>query len=146
MKNSPSSESIAPPLARPAESHAPARRAHPLPRSRAETAARAGAQPVSSAGGAAVASDRPAGELQRVRFGYFQSEANEVFLVGSFNNWNPRAHPLRRDDFGDWSLELWLPRGEHHYRLLVDGEWRDDPAAQQTAMNPFGGFDAVVVV
>jgi 1,4-alpha-glucan branching enzyme len=86
------------------------------------------------------------GELRRVRFGYFQPDAGEVFLVGSFNGWNPRATPLKRDALGDWSIELELPPGEYRYRLVVDGDWRDDPSAQQTAMNPFGGFDALVFV
>lgn len=82
----------------------------------------------------------------RVRFGYFQPQAREVFLVGSFNNWDQRATPMQRDGLGDWSTELELPSGQYHYRFIVDGEWRDDPSAQQTALNPFGGFDAVVVV
>jgi 1,4-alpha-glucan branching enzyme len=81
-----------------------------------------------------------------VRFGLFQSDAREVFLTGSFNEWNPRATPLKRDSLGNWSIELELPRGEHCYRFVVDGEWRDDPTAQQTVQNPFGGFDAVAVV
>jgi 1,4-alpha-glucan branching enzyme len=89
---------------------------------------------------------QPAIELQPVRFGYFRPEAHEVFLVGSFNDWDPRATPMARDALGDWSVELQLPRGDYHYRLVVDGEWRDDPSAAQTAMNPFGGFDAVVAV
>lgn len=84
--------------------------------------------------------------VRRVRFGYFNPEAREVHLLGSFNGWDPRATPLRRDSLGDWSAEIELPRGEHRYRFFVDGEWRDDPAAQQTAQNPFGGFDAVMVV
>jgi 1,4-alpha-glucan branching enzyme len=84
--------------------------------------------------------------LQRVRFGYFRPEAREVFLVGSFNDWSPRATPLTRDALGDWSVELDLAPGQYHYRLIVDGEWRDDPGAAQTALNPFGGFDAVVTV
>jgi 1,4-alpha-glucan branching enzyme len=78
-----------------------------------------------------------------VRFGYFKPE---VHVVGSFNGWDPRATPLQRDAVGDWSIELELPVGEHRYRFCVDGEWHDDPAAQQTALNPFGGFDAVMVV
>ena len=85
-------------------------------------------------------------ELQRVRFGYFQPGAREIFLVGSFNDWNPHATPLKRDALGDWSVELPLPPGEYRYRLRVDDEWRDDPSAQQTAMNSYGGFDAVIVV
>ena len=47
---------------------------------------------------------------------------------------------------GDWSVDVELPPGEYRYRLVVDGEWRDDPSAQQTAQNPFGGYDAVLVV
>ena len=85
-------------------------------------------------------------ELRVVRFGYFQPDAREVYLVGSFNGWNPRATPMQRDSLGDWSVRLPLPAGEHRYRLMVDGAWCDDPAAPQTAMNPFGGFDAVINV
>ena len=84
--------------------------------------------------------------LRRVRFGYFKPEAHEVHVVGSFNGWKPGVTPMRRDSLGDWSTEIELPRGEHRYRFLVDGEWRDDPAAQQTARNPLGGFDAIMVV
>jgi len=87
-----------------------------------------------------------AASRRRVRFGYFKPDATEVFLVGSFNGWDPRITPLRRDSLGDWSIEIELPTGEHRYRFVVDGEWRDDPTAQQTAQNPCGGFDAIMVV
>jgi 1,4-alpha-glucan branching enzyme len=82
---------------------------------------------------------------RRVRFGYFNPGAGEVYLVGSFNGWDPRATPLNRNSLGDWSIELELPTGEYPYRFFVDGEWRDDPTAQQTAQNPFGGFDAIMI-
>lgn len=85
-------------------------------------------------------------EMRRVRFGYFKPEARDVHLVGSFNGWDRRATPMHRDALGDWSVEMELPTGEHRYRFFVDGEWRDDPTAQQTAENPFGGFDAIMVV
>jgi len=88
----------------------------------------------------------PPVDLQRVRFGYFNPDAREVFLAGSFNDWDRRATPLTRDALGDWSVDVELPPGEYRYRLVVDGEWRDDPSAQQTAQNPFGGYDAVLVV
>ncbi len=81
-----------------------------------------------------------------MHFGYFGPDASEVFVVGSFNEWNPRATPMERDALGDWTVEIQLPRGEHRYRFLVDGDWRDDPNATQTVVNPFGGFDSIVVV
>jgi hypothetical protein len=90
--------------------------------------------------------EEPLVDLRRVRFGYFHPDAREVFVVGTFNNWNPRANPMRRDALGDWSTEVELPAGEYHYRFMVDGAWRDDPCAAQTALNSFGSFDAVVVV
>ena len=92
------------------------------------------------AGRSGVASQR------RVRFGYFNPDARAVHLVGSFNGWDPHRTPMRRDAFGDWSVEIDLPPGEHRYRFFVDGEWRDDPTAPLTAQNPFGGFDALMVV
>ena len=85
-------------------------------------------------------------DLHTVRIGYFQPEAREVYVAGTFNDWDPRETPLLRDSFGDWSIDLSLPPGEHRYRLVVDGEWRDDPSAQRMEANPYGDFDAVVSV
>lgn len=106
----------------------------------------AGVMVMAVTGGLAPGAGDPPVELQRVRFGYFNPEAREVCLAGSFNDWDRRATPLQRDALGDWTVELELPPGEYRYRLVVDGEWRDDPSAPQTAQNPFGGYDAVLVV
>ena len=81
-----------------------------------------------------------------MRLGIFHPDAREVHVAGTFNDWDPRETPLRRDALGDWSVELSLPPGEHRYRLIVDGEWTDDPSAQRMEANPFGGFDAVILV
>lgn len=83
---------------------------------------------------------------RNVRIGYFNPEAREVCVAGSFNEWDPRETPLQRDSLGDWSVEISLPPGEHRYRLIVDGEWCDDPTAQRMEPNPYGSFDAVIVV
>lgn len=31
---------------------------------------------------------------------------NQAFLIGDFNGWNRDSHPMKRDDFGVWSIEL----------------------------------------
>ncbi len=85
-------------------------------------------------------------DLHTVRIGIFQPEAREVYVAGTFNDWDTRETPLRRDSLGDWSIELSLPPGEHRYRLIIDGQWTDDPSAQRMEANPFGGFDAVILV
>jgi hypothetical protein len=104
------------------------------------------ARPGTSGPDPAAAPHTAALDLHTVRIGYFRPDAHEVFVAGSFNEWDRRGTPLKRDSFGDWSVELLLPPGEHRYRLVVDGEWRDDPSAQRMDINPFGGFDAVIEV
>ena len=36
-----------------------------------------------------------------------------------------------------------LPPGTHHYRFLVDGEWRDDPECKMQVPNAFGTRNSV---
>ena len=72
--------------------------------------------------------------------------AVSVQLVGDFTNWQDRPINLHKEGDGVWRATVKLEPGEHHYRFLVDGQWRDDPSAEQTAANPFGGIDAVLRV
>ena len=50
-----------------------------------------------------------------------------VSLIGSFNRWDPAAHPLQRGDDGWWSIAVWLPIGEYDYLVLVDDVPWNDP-------------------
>jgi hypothetical protein len=47
---------------------------------------------------------------------------------------------------GIWKKTVSLPQGEHQYRLLVDGQWRDDPECPRRRPNQFGGENCVCVV
>jgi len=73
-------------------------------------------------------------------------KAREVFIAGSFNDWQLAATPLRSVGDGNWIAELALPPGRYEYRFVVDGQWVDDPAASATVPNPFGGLNAVLEV
>ena len=77
---------------------------------------------------------------------FVHPQAREVFIAGSFNDWHPSATPMIRLNEGKWAKELALSPGRHEYRLVVDGQWIDDPAAKETVPNPFGGINAVLVV
>jgi 1,4-alpha-glucan branching enzyme len=80
--------------------------------------------------------------LQRVVFrfdGRRAPAARTVALVGSFNHWNPGAHPLRRDRDGWWSVAVWLPAGEYDYLFLVDGAPWNDPLDDGRAPSEWGG-------
>lgn len=80
------------------------------------------------------------------RFEFQSNEAKTVCLAGSFNDWQPGATPMVALGDGRWVKELTLPPGRHEYRLVVDGNWLDDPNAKETTPNPHGGVNAVVTV
>ena len=72
--------------------------------------------------------------------------AQSVSIAGSFNDWHPAATPMIALGEGRWRKEITLPPGRYEYRLVVDGQLVDDPAAKETVPNPFGGLNAVVIV
>ena len=57
-------------------------------------------------------------------------QARSVTLVGDFNQWNPRAHPLKQMPDGAWLITVDLKHGHHRYAFLVDGVLTLDPRAQ----------------
>ena len=72
--------------------------------------------------------------------------AKSVLVAGTFNNWDPKRTPMRKEGSGGWKLTLSLSPGRYEYRFVADGQWLTDPAAQEQVKNPFGGTNAVVVV
>jgi hypothetical protein len=67
-------------------------------------------------------------------------EAQEVFLVGDFNQWNPTVEPMNRVD-DRWEVGLFLVAGDYHYQFVVDGKLLDDPdnpASAGTRGSPLG--------
>lgn len=72
-------------------------------------------------------------------FAFRAPEAVSVQLVGDFTHWQEQPISLRKENGGMWRASVPLPPGTHHYRFLVDGEWRDDPECTLRVPNPFGG-------
>lgn len=73
--------------------------------------------------------------------------ARSVVVTGSFCGWSREGRPMRYDrNGGVWATVLTLPPGRYEYRLLVDGEWRDDPACHDHVPNPFGSENCVFEV
>ena len=71
-------------------------------------------------------------------FSFRAPEASSVQLVGDFTQWRESPISLNRGMDGVWRTTVQLPTGTHHYRFLVDGEWRDDPECTSREPNPFG--------
>lgn len=73
--------------------------------------------------------------------------AEQVNLVGDFNDWDPIATPMCSDRPGaDWQVTLELAPGRaYRFRYLVDGkQWLNDWHADDFLENPYGSFDSVV--
>ncbi len=60
-------------------------------------------------------------------------QARHVTLAGDFNDWDPQAHPMKRQPDGAWLLQMQLNHGHHHYCFIVDGKRMLDPKAQGIA-------------
>jgi len=73
-------------------------------------------------------------------------QAAKVFIVGSFNEWDPMANPLERDEEGTWSCTLSVEPGEHEYRFVVDDVWWDDPANVLRRWNEFGTQNCILII
>ena len=69
--------------------------------------------------------------------------AKSVAVTGDFCEWAREGFPLQLDGDGTWKATLTLPAGRYEYRLLVDGEWSDDPACTERVPNPFGTENCV---
>jgi 5'-AMP-activated protein kinase regulatory beta subunit len=81
---------------------------------------------------------------RRITFSFKVTAANEVVLMGDFNNWNPKKHPMKNDGRGTWNKTMVLLPGKYEYKFFVDGEWKKDPRNDQTCSNCFGTQNSVL--
>lgn len=65
--------------------------------------------------------------------------AKNVYLAGSFNNWDASSHPMELAASGFWELVLQLDEGSYQYKFAVDGQWYSDPEATESADDGYGG-------
>jgi chromosome partitioning protein len=83
----------------------------------------------------------------KVVFSTFYPRAKTVQIAGDFNGWNPQETTMQKvSDNGKWQLQLPLEKGTYRYRLVVDGQWQQDPYNELTEMNPFGEMNSVLYV
>jgi Glycogen recognition site of AMP-activated protein kinase len=73
-------------------------------------------------------------------------QARSVAVAGTFNNWDCKKTPMVKDSSTGWKTTLTLLPGRYEYRFVVDGQWVNDPEAKESATNPFGSTNSVLVV
>ena len=83
---------------------------------------------------------------KRVTFQYYAPEARQVYLAGSFNEWDSGARALKQQQDGNWKAIMYLKPGVYEYRFIVDGKWQNDPLCSELCGNGFGGKNNILRV
>ena len=94
----------------------------------------------------APSADTPLVTPSGVSFRFSSFGATSVMLVGDFNGWNARSHPMDAAGKGGWETTIPLDRGIWRYAFVVDGEWIRPPGAPRYEEDGFGGTNGVVEV
>ncbi len=83
-----------------------------------------------------------------IRFLYPDNDADSVAVAGDFNQWQPISlTPRTVDGRTVWTGLVPVPRGEHEYQFVIDGDrWVPDPLAPETRSDGFGAQNAVLEV
>jgi 1,4-alpha-glucan branching enzyme len=89
---------------------------------------------------------RSAEKKKRVLMAYKAPEAQSVVITGSFCNWETNSYPMEKDGSGLWKRALSLGPGQYEYRLIVDGQWCNDPACSVRVPNVFGTENCILHV
>lgn len=73
-------------------------------------------------------------------------DAEQVFLVGDFNEWSETATPMESLKDGRFKAVIELePDKDYQFRYLVNGdEWHNDWEADKYVPNPYHGDNSVV--
>ncbi|MCX7590391.1 MAG: glycogen-binding domain-containing protein [Kiritimatiellae bacterium] len=84
---------------------------------------------------------------RRVRFQVRAQKGSEVYLAGTFNNWDPKAKRLKdKDGSGLFTGTLLLPPGRYEYKFVIDGTWCVDPECPEWVPNDMGTLNSVLHV
>ena len=94
----------------------------------------------------AVKKSDPKPKRRKITFSLTSPDAKEVILMGDFNQWNPKVHPMKKNKTGVWEKEASPFPGTYEYRFIVDGQWENDPNNAQTRTNQFGTKNNFIVV
>lgn len=71
------------------------------------------------------------------------TNARNVFVAGSFNNWKPKDLRMNRTATG-WEFPVYLANGTHMYKFISDGNWMPDTKNPEQAPDGTGGINSVI--
>ena len=85
-------------------------------------------------------------DKKSIEFHFQADPGKDVFIAGSFNDWNPTKTKLK--DLGDglYMVKLQLRSGAHEYKFIVDDIWQIDPQNPETVDNACGSINSVLKI
>jgi 1,4-alpha-glucan branching enzyme len=82
----------------------------------------------------------------KVTFSFDAKEANEVAVVGDFNNWNATEGELSKLKNGTFKGVFDLSKdSSYEFKYIVDGNYVNDPQADSYRYNEFAGAENSVL-
>jgi 1,4-alpha-glucan branching enzyme len=89
---------------------------------------------------------KPVNPTQKITFTYFAPQAGSVLVAGDFTDWTASPIRLLKEESGNWKTTVALKPGKYQYRLLVDGQWQNDPGCTDVQANEFGSANCILSV
>lgn len=84
---------------------------------------------------------------KKVVFKFNAPEASSVCVAGTFNEWSPEKHPLKKKKGRVWERAVTLAPGRYEYRFIINGTvWENDQQPDGCCPNGLGEQNCVKVV
>lgn len=84
---------------------------------------------------------------KRITFELVAEPGIEVFVAGTFNNWDVTGKKLAdKNGDGNYRGVVMLSPGAYEYKFYVDNIWCVDPANPNFTQNELGTLNSVLVV
>ncbi len=73
--------------------------------------------------------------------------ASEIAVAGDFNQWNPKADPMKALKDGSFSHAIELENGaEYEFRYVSGSQWFNDEEADKSVSSGLGSQNSVIVL
>lgn len=83
---------------------------------------------------------------RRVTFTLRADSGSEVYLGGTFNDWDYLKKPLKEAEKGIFRGVCMLSPGIHEYKFHINGTWCVDPENPNFCQNLYGSLNSLIEV
>lgn len=85
-------------------------------------------------------------KMRQIEFTFHAPESKQVYIAGTFNDWDTKSMPMKKGNDGTWRITVKLSPGNHEYKFFVNGAWAEDIPGARLNPNPFGTNNCVIGV